>query len=614
MSYCKPTGPDTYELSIPYSEESLELTRKLPGRRYEGNGLNTFVVKSPKHAVLAADILAELEVQIPQELIDHVQHAAEGIRNRLHLAKGVSATVKQCGLRLFSFQEDGVAWLLLRDSALLLDEMGLGKTIEALMAIPEGNATMVVCPASLKLNWQNEARRWRPDLMPVVLDGRGSFRLPRPAELVIVNYELLPALRNESGPGLPFVDYPVTLVIDECHYCKNWQAKRAKRVSRLCSKVRTAGGTTWGLTGTPLLNRPPELWSLLCVFGLVKESFGNYEEFKRLFRGHKGKYGMEWRGPTARTAEVIHQHMETVSLRRERKTVLPDLPTKIRKFQTVAIDAKFKRQIDKWCEKNGVDADEIRRSLETCPEFERFAWLRATLAKAKIPRLLELVNEYEAAEEPLVVFCAHRAPVEALGERDGWEMVLGGISHKKREETIERFQAGKLKGIAVTIRAGGLGITLTRAAHAVFVDMDWTPGANQQAEDRLCRIGSRGANYTYLVADHPMDEAVCDTLAKKEDLVELVVVETSDKKEYAAKAIAAAEEKASRLDEVATAIEATTERQRAEEEKRIRAREGVRCPGCKTFVAYRRAGRNAQNPGRWYASCKPCDWFEWRDE
>src|SRR5262245_60698028 len=125
---------------------------------------------------------------------------------------------------LYPFQVAGVEWLAGRQRALLADEMGLGKTAQALLALPPGCPALVICPASLKYNWVEEAHRWRPEFTPVVLEGKGSFRLPQPGELVVVNYQLLPDEPSKQairlGWCLPDLD-EVCLVLDEAHMAKN---------------------------------------------------------------------------------------------------------------------------------------------------------------------------------------------------------------------------------------------------------------------------------------------------------------------------------------------------------------------------------------------------------
>lgn len=163
---------------------------------------------------------------------------------------------------LYPFQVEGADWLSRRRRGLLADEMGLGKSAQALIALPEQVRALVVCPAALKYNWAEEVRRWRPDLTPAVLEGKGSFRAAKSGEVVILNYELLPAeLARPSAVSLTLRQKlgRSHLILDEAHYVKNRRTTRSKRAGGLA----TLAGTAWGLTGTPPAQPPRR--SLRCA-------------------------------------------------------------------------------------------------------------------------------------------------------------------------------------------------------------------------------------------------------------------------------------------------------------------------------------------------------------
>ena len=136
------------------------------------------------------------------------------------------------------------------------------------------------------------------------------------------------------------------------------------------------------------------------------------------------------------------------------------------------------------------------------PDFKVFSSLRAKLAESRIPALLEMVEDHEEQGVPLVVFSAHRKPIDTLGKREGWLVITGDTPDK--QAVARAFQSGQYKGVAVTIQAGGVGLTLTHASNAIFVDRDWNPAQNVQAADRLHRIGQKADSvlYTHLTADH----------------------------------------------------------------------------------------------------------------
>jgi hypothetical protein len=134
--------------------------------------------------------------------------------------------------------------------------------------------------------------------------------------------------------------------------------------------------------------------------------------------------------------------------------------------------------------------------------------------------MLEMIEQYEEGEEPLLVFSAHRAPIDVLKGRPGWRVITGDVSPEQRTEIENEFQAGRLKGIGATIQAGGVAITLTRGSHQIWVDRLWTPALNAQAEDRQIRIGqTRGVLIIHLVAEHALDRKVDGMLASKQRLI-----------------------------------------------------------------------------------------------
>jgi NADH dehydrogenase/NADH:ubiquinone oxidoreductase subunit G len=214
-----------------------------------------------------------------------------------------------------------------------------------------------------------------------------------------------------------------------------------------------------------------------------------------------------------------------------RAAVLPQLPEKTRRTLTVEIDGATRRACDKLLAtlaKAGIDladAEALAKIHANGVAFTQMSAVRAALATAKIGPLVELVESFEEQDEPLVVFSAHRDPIDLLGKREGWAVVTGDTPNAERNAIEESFQRGELKGIAATIQAGGTAITLTRAAQSVFVDRAWTPALNDQAEDRIYRIGqTRGCVITTLVADHALDERVTELLGEKSRIIDASVV------------------------------------------------------------------------------------------
>lgn len=440
-------------------------------------------------------------------------------------------------LPLYPYQVEGVRWLASRRDALLADEMGLGKTLQALAALPDNPAVIVVCPASVKGTWATEVARWRPDLKLEVLKGRGSFRWPDDGEVVVLNYDILPKnCRAPSGGGRSWGGdrRNLVLICDEIHYAKNQRASRTKRLMDLGLVVHQMRGRRWGLTATPLLNEPPELRSVLKVLDLAAAAgIAQWNYLKLAFNGRTGRFGTTWGLPRAGLVD----NLKRVMLRRRLSVVLPDLPALRHQTHTVngispatmALLASVMADL----ERAGLTLGDILTAEARADRavsgwsliFERISEARMALATAKIPAMLEQVVAFEDADEPLVVFSAHRAPVDALAGRKGWGVLTGSTPAEERTRVVAAFQAGDLRGLACTIQAGGIGITLTRASHALFVDLAWTPAANAQAEGRLRRIGQEASAVVIhrLEVDHPLDERVNELLATKSTLISATI-------------------------------------------------------------------------------------------
>ena len=551
------------------------------GARYDGNRRANLAPMALAAGILAALVAAKFVVNLAPDVAANIQAYQSNARGAMadagERAAVVDADLKTRGLALFPFQRPGIQWLASRDCALLADDQGLGKTCQTLIALPENAAVLVVGPAVAKGVWVREAAKFRPEFRVTVLDGRGSFRAPERGEIVITNYDILGCdpikvkgkantvcevkvaivtctsavtvpcaslARKRKGKvkahtctalctstvntfpashrtpfmtrRCPVIDpmAGVVVVADEAHNLKNSKTARSKRFTALADPARDGGGKVWLLTATPILNRPQELWTLLDAAGIAYEAFGGWKQFTRLFDGVKGAWGgWAWGSPDAL---AIAPKLAGVMLRRTKKEVLLDLPEKVWSDIVVDIDASTAALLDE------VDGEEIVAAIKAGESlnFKKLSAARAALAKAKIPAMLEVVESYEEQAEPLVVFSAHLAPIDTLTKREGWAVITGATAPDKRTEIEAAFQAGTLRGVACTIKAGGIAITLTRAANMLFVDKEWTPFLNVQAEDRIYRIGqSRGVQIISLIGDHPIDHRIAELCSIKTAIV-----------------------------------------------------------------------------------------------
>ena len=492
---------------MPYNPDALPILRGMPGARWNRDEQCWAVSLESKDRPRVVDACERLGLVMPsgfdQVALDPM------ITKAIARAKSAGA---------YPYQLEGVRFLAERKEALLADDMGLGKTFQSILAIPEGGRAIVVCPATLKLNWASEVKKWRSDLSPIVCKGRKGFKIPQANEVVVINYDILPSeftptdKWGEESQNVP-LDWisslaKTILIADEAHLCKSYKAMRSKRtkvLGRLCK-------ASWAMTGTPLLSRGFDLYGVVETFGMALPIFGGFKGFTRLMDASKNAWG-GWEFGTPDPS--VPERMRRCMLRRLKTEVLKSLPPK--QYQDVLVEVGSQRLLQ-LSEQAMVRLKECGGEL---PPFEEFSQLRAELASDRIEAMMDLVYSFEESDEPVVVFSAHRAPIEALQGRSGWKVITGSTSQADRENAVQLFQNGALKGIALTIGAGAVGLTLTKASKMVFCDLEWNPALNAQAEDRICRIGQTAENLQYirLVSNCPMDLHVLNLLDKKKALI-----------------------------------------------------------------------------------------------
>lgn len=435
------------------------------------------------------------------------------------------------GKYLFEFQRQDVLWLSSRKRSINCNMPGLGKTIEALSSLPRAEecGVIVAAPAIAKGVWRRETSTWRPDFTVDVLEGRKSFRLPRRGEMVVLNYDIQADARVATALMSKPRDYEICLIGDEAHMLKSYKSERHKRFAAMSEKA----DRVMLLTGTPLPNRPPELWTVLQLAGIALEAFGSYREFVRLFSGKKLPFGgYEWGDPLPECGE----RLKSVLVRHTKEEVLKDLPAKI--YQTIDVDiaAASRKVLDSELEALGPTFLQAKDISEV--PFSLLSRSREVLARCKLDAVEAFVEGFEDAETPLIVFSAHRAVVDELGKRDGWEAITGDT--KNRTQVEEAFQRGELRGISATIQAAGTALTLTRASNVLFVDRSYTPADNEQAEDRAHRITQKAAVTIYdMIADHPIDKRVFEITTLKRRRIDHSVERAREFKEVSDETLAA---------------------------------------------------------------------------
>lgn len=433
------------------------------------------------------------------------------------------------GLELMPFQKIGVQFALERKHTLIADSMGLGKTIQAIgvMNVMKPVRVLIICPASLKLNWERELKRWLISPYNIrIIDSNDSF-VWKENEIVIVNYERITRPQIKTCLDINFD----LLVVDECHKVKNPQAQRTIAVFDL---FRRAGKAVF-LTGTPMPNRPVELFSLL--HAAFPERWDRFMPFAKRYCGaYQDQYG--WHFDGASNLEELHTWLRAhFMIRRTKEEVLSELPDKIR--QIIPISA-IGRDIAKLLEKeheyfesvltqHNVSADNLHfvlpdvlkqlfKSKTTAGEEDHIMRIRHQLALAKVSYTCDYINEVLEEVPKLVVFAHHRDVLEKLHESFHDSVLLyGGMSDQQKQAAVDRFQNDPACRIFFgSIQAAGLGFTLTAANHVIFHELDFVTGNMIQAEDRCHRIGQKhSVLIQFLVFDGSLDEKILRILQRK---------------------------------------------------------------------------------------------------
>ena len=439
---------------------------------------------------------------------------------------------------LFPHQIEGVAFLLSRRRAILADDMGLGKTRQCIVAMtqaaPDG-PWLVVCPASVKLNWKREIRLALGDHVDVETDVAIVDRLhPVPDAgyrgWVVINYDIL----KRHLDALTAHDF-AGIVFDEAHYLKNHTSQRSKAAAMLV--IETAGDpVVHCLTGTPLSNRPRDLFPLL---QLVNHPLGRHflAFAKRYCDAYRGQFG--WVTDGASRVEELTVQLHGTMLRRRKEEVL-DLPKKLRSWFTIDVSVTARREakgflravIDERQSRRDEAMTHAKTDDAASPNsavalLGKLAPVRKKIAIAKTKTTMEFVDGILDQGEKVIVYSCFTHPTEILAERfgDASRTLTGKTPLKRRQEIVDAFQTDDtVRVLIANIIAGGVGINLTAARHVVFNDLDWVPANHWQAEDRAYRIGqAHSVNAYYFTAKDTLDEFVGEVLKAKANVVRAIV-------------------------------------------------------------------------------------------
>ncbi|WP_460661280.1 DEAD/DEAH box helicase [Kribbella swartbergensis] len=441
---------------------------------------------------------------------------------------GLHATLRE-------YQRRGVAWMAqlaeLGLGGCLADDMGLGKTIQVIalhLQLRGRGPTLVVCPSTLLGTWEREFDRFAPDVPTRRYHGAGrTLSDLAPDEVVLTTYGVV----RQDHQVLGEVFWGLA-VADEAQHAKNPLSRTARALRTLPSATRIA------LTGTPVENRLSELWSILdwAAPGLL----GTLDRFRHDVAVPVERYHDE--EATARLARVTRPFL----LRRRKSDpgIAPELPQKTEHdvvvpltveqatlYQAVAKETLAKIESAEGIARRGLVLSLLTQLKQVCNHPAQFLHEPGPLERrsGKLAALDELLDVILAEGESVLIFSQYvemcRLIEAHLAARRIKTLFLhGGIGVRKREELVGQFQAGEAQVFLLSLKAGGVGLTLTRATHVVHYDRWWNPAVEDQATDRAYRIGQdRPVQVHRLVTENTLEDRISTVIAAKRDLADAVV-------------------------------------------------------------------------------------------
>lgn len=440
------------------------------------------------------------------------------------------------------YQERGYRWLVMMRQlgfgALLADDMGLGKTVQVITALLDGitaGTVLIVCPTSLLGNWQKELARFAPELK--LHTHHGSHRLHGEQfrqecvkqQVVLTTYPLA----GRDMKELQSVDW-ASIVLDEAQYIKNYGTKQAQSVMKLNAPHRIA------MTGTPVENRLSELWS---IFQFLNPGYlGTRTSFKAKYTASGEQQSAE--------LEKLRKLISPFLLRRLKSDpdIRKDLPDKIELKSYCSLmpaQAELYREVTEslmeridgstGMARKGIVLSTLTRLKQVCDHPLLLQGARGARAKAeasgKMERLLELLDLIIDNNEAALIFTQYvqmgELLVSALELKYGTapSFLHGGISKAERDRMVDAFQQGESSPFFVlSLKAGGVGLNLTRANHVIHYDRWWNPAVENQATDRVFRIGQkRNVEVHKLICQGTLEERIDELIEHKKSLSEQVV-------------------------------------------------------------------------------------------
>ena len=421
-------------------------------------------------------------------------------------------------------QKVAIEKLLANDKFILADDMGLGKTTSAVIASLESGAkkVLIVCPASLKINWQREIGNYS-DRKVLIVEGRkwGST-----FDFYIINYDIIKNYHS-TDKSEDSDDYKLLVnagfelaIVDEAHYISNNTAQRTRLLNDVLEKIPKV----WLLTGTPMTSRPINYFNLLKIVDSPLTL--NWQSYVRRYcAGYQFRVGQRkvWNTSGASNLDELRERTKSYVLRRMKTDIL-DLPEKIVTPIFVDLTSKmYEEEMDDFTRISNDNKDKETLSVT----LNRLMKVRQLISYEKIPYTCEIIDRCLEQGKKVIVLTNFTMTLDMLHEKYKKNSVTldGRMSKDKRQENVDRFQTeDKIKVFIGNIKAAGVGITLTAAEVVIMNDLSFVPADHSQGEDRAYRYGQKNSVLVYYpIFENTIEKVIYNILQKKKGVIDQVM-------------------------------------------------------------------------------------------
>ena len=526
-----------YHIKFPFSQRLVNLVKTIPGRYWNGNLKCWVVLDTGTNEGALKEFAAKY----------HFQWGAskEEVTSNFSIAPLPDLTIEiDLKRKLFPYQEKGVAYALQKKRLIIGDQPGLGKTGQAIATILAANVfpCLIICPSSLKINWQREWEIWTNKkariIDPAIARYMDRWIESGMIDVFIVNYESLKKyfvadINKGEGEKLTLKniifnkkrDLFKSVVIDESHRCKDLKTQQTKFVKGITMEKE------WVLclTGTPVVNKPKDLVPQLGIINRIGD-FGGYKFFTDRYCG--GLNG-------ASNLKELNFKLNSICFyRRDKSDVMKDLPAKMRQVLLCELDDVHRAEYNKaeadlreyLIKYKDADDEKVEKSLRG-EVMVRIGILKNISARGKLNDVKEFIQETLDSGEKMVVFFHLKEVYQRLKAMFPDALsIIGDDTLAERQANVDLFQSDPSKKLMLCSRGpGGVGWTLTAASRVGFVEQGWNPAQDDQCEDRCHRIGQKDSvQASYFLAQDTLDQWNYDLVQDKRLMTNEITGATDD--------------------------------------------------------------------------------------